>query len=870
MLEEELSFWARSIAEQKDYMQEKGDGSRESWEEVGKRVAENVLGSVGADKQLIAEVVEAIARREFMPGGRYLYGAGRPFHQTQNCFVLFVEDSREGWADLLQKATMALMSGGGIGVVYSHLREEGAPIRKTGGKSTGPIALMQMVNEAGRHIMQGGSRRCLPAGTKVLMADFSEKPIESIKVGDLVHTRFGPRKVTAFMDQGRQEILEITTERGTVYSSRKHRWLAAGPSRSKTFKITAENLDLNSKLYRLHKPRTGGEIFDEEIAYLIGYYLGDGCAYSSGRTHEVTLQVAKPGHNQELVTRLITGMKKLTGVEGTTRMGHGEVTEIRVRSKEAVNLFQKFKKPHEAFRIPSVIENASLSARRAFIAGWFDADGYYGADSWKLSNKHASVRREMIRFMADLGFEATESGHEVRLNSYQSPSWEKEVLPFSDKKPRPRFFSRKTSEIPSKIIGIRTAGEAQTYDIEVEDVHEFVADGFVTHNSAIWAGLHWNHPDVIKFINMKNWSDDVKALKAKDYNFPAPMDMTNISVILDDEFFSAYYDSEHPKHNHAHAIYWLVIEQMCKTGEPGFSIDVGENAGEHGRNACTEFTSHDDSDVCNLGSINMAKVKSLEHFRKLVRLGAAFLLAGTVYSDVPYAKVDQVRGRNRKIGLGLMGIHEWLLKQGFKYGMNGELEKYLGIYKEADVYAKEFADKWRLSRPKKTRSIAPTGTIGIVAETTTGIEPIFCVAYKRRYLKGNDWHYQYVIDPTAKRLIEEGVNPEAIEDAYSIDVERRVAFQAAIQEYVDMAISSTINLPHWGSASNNQSTLQPFGEMLLEYLPLLRGITVYPDGSRSGQPLQPVKYSTAIKHQDEVFVEYGDVCDITKGGSCNS
>jgi ribonucleoside-diphosphate reductase alpha chain len=219
-----------------------------------------------------------------------------------------------------------------------------------------------------------------------------------------------------------------------------------------------------------------------------------------------------------------------------------------------------------------------------------------------------------------------------------------------------------------------------------------------------------------------------------------------------------------------------------------------------------------------------------------------------------------------------MGLHEWLLKNNKKYEKDEELQKYLEVYATSGTYAAKYAKEWGLTVPIKTRAVAPTGTIGIVAETTTGIEPIFCVAYKRRYLKGSVVHYQYVVDPTAKRLIETGVNPDNIEDAYSLaeDVERRVAFQAWLQKYVDHSISSTINLPEWGSELNNSNTVQKFGNMLIKYLPELRGITCYPDGARGGQPLTPVKYTTAMKHIGEVFVEQTDICDISKGGSCGS
>ena len=546
----EMSSFAKTILDQK-YAHDLKDGGKETWKEVAQRVSKTVLKSAGANKSLIDQCTEYVEQRKFIPGGRYLYATARPYHQVNNCLLMRANDSREGWADDLQKSAMGLMTGAGIGCDYSDIRAEGKPIRKTGGIATGPLALMQIKNELGRGVMQGGSRR-----------------------------------------------------------------------------------------------------------------------------------------------------------------------------------------------------------------------------------------------------------------------------------------------------------------------------------SAIWAGLRWDHPDIMKFIVMKNWIQEVRDMKAKDFNFPATMDMTNISVQLNDEFFTAYNDEKHTHHTHAYMVFWAVIDRMVRTGEPGFSIDLGKNSKETLRNACTEVCSEDDSDVCNLGSINLAQINSLDEMKTAVETGTAFLLAGTVYSDVPYTKVDMVRTKNRRLGLGLMGIHEWLLVRGKKYGPDAELDKYLEIYETSTKIAHGYSDKWDLSKSVKTRAIAPTGTIGIMAETTTGAEPIFCAAFKRRYLKGGTWEYQYVLDPTAKRLIEEkGVNPENIEDAYILagDVERRLTFQAHLQKYVDHGISSTINLPPWGTELNNKDTVQKFGKTLLKYLPLLRGLTVYPDGARSGQPLTPVRWHTAEKHIGEIFVEASDVCEITgKGGSCGS
>jgi len=543
---QEMSVFSKTIM-----LQKYSHNGTETWTDIANRVGKTVLKSVGAKKDLIDQVVQYIDERKFIPGGRYLYATGRPFHQVNNCLLLRAEDSREGWAELMHKCAMGLMTGAGIGVDYSSVRAEGKAIRKTGGTSTGPLALAQAINELGRSVMQGGSRR-----------------------------------------------------------------------------------------------------------------------------------------------------------------------------------------------------------------------------------------------------------------------------------------------------------------------------------SALWAGLKWSHPDSMKFISMKNWIPEVRALKLKDFNFPATMDGTNISIQLDDEFFEAYNEEKHSLHNQAYSVYWAVVERMLKTAEPGFSIDLGKNSKETLRNACTELVSADDSDVCNLGSINLSRIESLEEMQAVVETATAFLLSGTVYSDVPYAKVDMVRSKNRRLGLGLMGVHEWLLIHGHKYGACSELDKYLEIYATSGKYAAHYSNEWDLSKPVKTRAIAPTGTIGILAESTTGLEPIFCSAFKRRYAKGSVWHYQYVLDPTAKRLIEQkGIDPEQIEDAYVLaeDVERRIAFQAHVQKYVDHAISSTINLPEWGSELNNHDTVHTFGITLMKYLPQLRGITVYPDGSRGGQPLSPVKWQTAVKHVGETFVEQQDICELSgKGGTCGA
>jgi ribonucleoside-diphosphate reductase alpha chain len=401
-----------------------------------------------------------------------------------------------------------------------------------------------------------------------------------------------------------------------------------------------------------------------------------------------------------------------------------------------------------------------------------------------------------------------------------------------------------------------------------------------SRRSAIYASLNWQHGDAHELITHKDWHKikvpgtdlTVADIKRLDFNWPAPLDMTNVSLNYDTDWIEGYKAT-----GDVSGIFTDNVYQALKTGEPGFSFNFYDKENETLRNACCEVTSEDDSDVCNLGSINLGRIADTRDLREVVRLASRFLLLGTLRADLPFEKVYKTREKNRRLGLGLMGVHEWLLQRRYRYEVTPELHEWYAVWKEeSDRAADSFADTLGISRPIAKRAIAPTGTIGLVAGTTTGIEPLFAVAYMRRYLKdGTNWHHQYTVDSTAQLLIDQtGVDPDTIETAIdlSADPERRIKFQADTQDYVDQAISSTINLPEWGTELNNEDKVVPFAKILAKYAERLRGFTCYPDGARGGQPLTSVRYSEA---KDLLGVEFTkaiqshDICDISgKGGTC--
>ena len=383
-----------------------------------------------------------------------------------------------------------------------------------------------------------------------------------------------------------------------------------------------------------------------------------------------------------------------------------------------------------------------------------------------------------------------------------------------------------------------------------------------SRRSALYGSLNWKHEDAEDLLKVKNWHEillgnqkeySLADIKKLDFNFPAPLDMMNISLNYDDAFLQQIENSKALPE-----IFISNTRQAMMTGEPGFSFNFGAQQNETLRNACTEVTSEDDSDVCNLGSVNMANIETIEEFKDVVKVASKFLVCGTIRAELPYPKVYEVRKKNRRLGLGLMGMHEWLLKRGYTYEVNDELKKWLKVYKdESENSANEHCDRFYLSRPKGYRAIAPTGTISILAGTTSGVEPVYATAYRRRYLTdGTKWKYQFVVDGTAEKIINTtGISPDKIESAVELaaDPERRIKFQFELQKYVDHAISSTLNLPQWDSDLNNESKVGDFAKIIAKYAHGLRGLTLYPNGSRGGQPITPCEYEEAHSKRGVIY-----------------
>jgi len=400
------------------------------------------------------------------------------------------------------------------------------------------------------------------------------------------------------------------------------------------------------------------------------------------------------------------------------------------------------------------------------------------------------------------------------------------------------------------------------------------------------------HPDIEDFVTVKQT--------------PGVLENFNVSVAVDDVFMKAVekdedYDMKNPRNGDvfktisARSIFKLIAYSAWKSAEPGLlyidtinKINPTPEFKIKATNPCGEVPMPD-YESCNLGSINLEKFVDLDwtkgdwkkkinwnRLRYVTRLGVQFLDNVIDLNKYPIEKIKKQTMYHRRIGLGVMGFSKMLFKMGVRYNSEEAFEIGSGVMKfitnEARKMSHElgrargsfpgfkestWTKKYDAMRNATVTSIAPTGTISMIANTSSGIEPTFALAYIKNVMDGTKLYYsEEIFEHILKirglyttELMQEIIEDGGVQDmdeipkelkevfvvAHDTDSESHVKMQAAFQKYTDLAVSKTINLPAEATVDDVENAY------MLAWKLGCKGITIYREGSRGLGVFRKVK-----------------------------
>lgn len=380
-----------------------------------------------------------------------------------------------------------------------------------------------------------------------------------------------------------------------------------------------------------------------------------------------------------------------------------------------------------------------------------------------------------------------------------------------------------------------------------------------TRRGANMGILRVDHPDIEEFVTVKNDPTELT-----NFNLSVAVTDAFIETCRKDGLFPLVNPRNGARVREVRALGLLDLIARCAwgSGEPGLIfIDTVNRSNPTPRVGAIEATNPCGEqpllpyESCCLGSINLAKVVrsgeiDWEKLRRLTHLAVRFLDDAIDAGRYPLAVIEKTTKANRKIGLGVMGFAHMLISLGVPYDSSTAVKLAGGIMgfveTESKAASRDLAGRrgvfpnyrgsiWESKdtpqRNATTTTIAPTGTLSIIAGTSSGIEPIYDVEYSRVIFGGLRVD---VVDPLYREL-KDTTDPvrlhELFRKAHDVGPNWHLAIQKAFQDHVDNAVSKTINLPAGAAMEEVRSIYLRAHEMGL------KGITIFRDTSRDAQIL---------------------------------
>jgi ribonucleoside-diphosphate reductase alpha chain len=837
-----------------------------------------VSKAISENKKQQGQFFNAMKNLEFLPNSPTLMNAGTKLGQLSACFVLPIEDSLESIFKTLDDMAIIQQSGGGTGFSFSKIRPKGDIVKSTKGIASGPVSFMKIYDATTETIKQGGKRRGANMGILSVNHPDIIEFVNSKKYKKLSNFNISVSATDSFLEKA------MKNQNFNLVNPRNHEVVG---------KINAKQLfDLIiSNAWQSGDP---GMIFIDEInrknplkekIESTNPCVAEGSLIS---TNEGLIPIEKV-HNPYFISTTNglnpvswageTGIKEVFNIKTAAGFEVNATADHKLLTKDGWKKIEELTKKDSLILGKCPFGNLKISKEESLALGWLIGDGHLTKDEKRVifyfnneDKKDMLVKiKPFLDKLNENPVKIQEQNSETRIK--YSSKVAKFFLNLGIK-----YRKAKEKEIPESIFRM----EKESVKNIISSI--FGADGSVQGNKE-------------KGISIRLASSSLKLLKQTQL------------LLLQFNILSKVYENRRkagkrvlpdstrkPKEFDCNADHELIISRESAfrfMKEIGFSVKTKQEKFEKIKPSkiykdnidlsvkeikkiglmkvydITEPKTHSfvanglivhncgevpllPYESCNLGSINLAKVfdnKKINwnKLRELTYLGVEFLNNVIDKNKYPLPEIEKITKKNRKIGLGVMGFADLLLLMKTPYGSSQS-------FRLADKIM-SFIKKEARKKSKKNitlTTIAPTGTISIIAGCSSGIEPLFALAFFREVLenkklaeinpifqneliKRNLWNEKTIKEIMKTGSIQKTKLPKDIKKIFitSLDIspDIHVKMQAVFQKHVDNAVSKTVNLPE------NASREEVKRIYLLAWKLKCKGITIYRYNSKEKQVL---------------------------------